>query len=110
MLHVGRTGGPRTYFVHIRFNSEEVISLSLTVSLLPCRMQIVQGASIFMTRKTRAQPISYDGTVLTGKIKQTVTVATTKATLLHIYKTSTFHLTMIRSKNVWFFGVTSFRD
>jgi hypothetical protein len=73
-------------------------------------MQIVQGASIFMTRKTRAQPISYDGTVLTGKIKQTVTVATTKAILLHIYKTSTFHLTMISSKNVQFFGVTSFRD
>jgi hypothetical protein len=73
-------------------------------------MQIVQGASIFMTRKTSAPPISYDGTVLTGKIKQMVAVETTKATLLHIYKTSTFHLTTIRSKNVRSFGVTSFRD
>jgi hypothetical protein len=73
-------------------------------------MQIVQGARIFITRKTSAQPISYDGTVLTGKIKQMVAVATTKATLLHIYKTSTFDLSTVSSKNVRFFGVTSLNE
>lgn len=105
---VGTTGGHSTYFVHIRFNSGKQ-SFSLTISFLPCRMQIVQGANIFMTRKTSAQPISYDGTVLTGKIKQMVAVATTKATLLHVYKTFTFDLSTVRSKNVRFF-VTSLND